>query len=96
MIWLSTAFPDVERFLGRCRFSDCKHEREPGCAIKAAIENGELDPERWESYKLLNGESERSRRLGAVRRKQGQPSKALAKSRRQERKYRGKNFPGEY
>lgn len=93
---LSTAFPDVERFLGRCRFSDCKHEREPGCAIKAAIENGELDPERWESYKLLNGESERSRRLGAVRRKQGQPSKALAKSRRQERKYRGKNFPGEY
>ena len=33
---LSDAFADVERFLGKCRFSDCRHDREPGCAIKAA------------------------------------------------------------
>ena len=92
---LSTAFPDVEEFLGRCRFTDCKHESEPGCAIRAAIESGELSKERWESYKQLELESDRSRRLGA-RMKQGQPSRTLAKSRRQQRKYKGKNFPGAY
>ena len=79
----------------RCRFTDCKHESEPGCAIRAAIESGELSKERWESYKQLELESDRSRRLGA-RMKQGQPSRTLAKSRRQQRKYKGKNFPGAY
>lgn len=88
---LSSAFPDVERFLGQCRFSDCKHENEPGCAIKAAMESGELSPERWKSYKQLEQESSRS-----VRKKFGQPSKSLAKSRRQESKYKRKNFPPAY
>ncbi len=91
---LAAAFPDVEKYLGQCRFSDCKHESEPGCAIKAALESGGLDPGRWESYRLLNSESERSRH--AARMKQGQPSRTLAKARRQERKYKGKNFPGAY
>ena len=43
---LSDAFADVERFMGKCRFSDCRHQREPGCAIKAAIAAGELDADR--------------------------------------------------
>lgn len=55
---LSDAFADVERFLGKCRFADCRHEKEPGCAIKAAIASGELDPARWESYRKLNAEAE--------------------------------------
>ena len=54
---LSDAFADVEMYLGRCRFSDCRHESEPGCAIKAAIAAGELDPLRWESYKNLKEEA---------------------------------------
>ena len=54
---LSDAFSDVEQFLGRCRFSDCKHEQEPGCAIKAAIAGGELEAERWESYQTLSEEA---------------------------------------
>ena len=54
---LSDAFADVERFVGKCRFSDCTHEREPGCAIKAAIEAGELDAARWDSYRKLSGEA---------------------------------------
>ena len=83
---LSAAFPDVEEYLGRCRFRDCKHENEPGCAVRAALESGELDPERWKSYQLLQGESQLTRRLGAVRMKQGQPSRSIAKSRRQKRK----------
>ena len=54
---LSDAFSDVEQFLGRCRFSDCRHEREPGCAIRAAIATGKLDIERWESYRKLQEEA---------------------------------------
>jgi ribosome biogenesis GTPase len=54
---IADAFADVEKFLGKCRFSDCKHEKEPGCAIRAAIEAGELDFQRWESYQKLKEEA---------------------------------------
>ena len=54
---LGEAFTDVESYLGKCRFRDCKHDREPGCAIKAAIEQGELDIARWESYRKLKEEA---------------------------------------
>lgn len=54
---LVDAFADVDKYLGKCRFSDCHHESEPGCAIKAAIAAGELDPMRWESYKNLKEEA---------------------------------------
>ena len=54
---LGDAFADVEVFLGKCRFSDCRHETEPGCAIKAAIATGELDASRWESYRKLKEEA---------------------------------------
>ena len=54
---IGEAFADVERFEGRCRFSDCRHQREPGCAIRAAIASGELDAERWESYRKLKEEA---------------------------------------
>lgn len=54
---LEEAFADVERFLGKCRFSDCRHRQEPGCAIRAALAAGELDPARWESYQKLRAEA---------------------------------------
>ena len=54
---LADAFSDVEKYLGRCRFSDCQHNSEPGCAIRAAIDGGELDLFRWESYQKLKEES---------------------------------------
>jgi ribosome biogenesis GTPase len=54
---LVSAFSDVEHFLGKCRFSDCTHLREPGCAIQAAIAAGELELSRWESYRKLKEES---------------------------------------
>jgi len=50
---MGSAFGDVEQYLGRCRFSDCRHESEPGCAIQGAIARGELAPARWESYQRL-------------------------------------------
>ena len=80
---LSDAFADVESYLGRCRFSDCKHEREPGCAIKAAIAAGELDMARWESYQKLKEESVDKAEM--LRRKQ-EWSKGVAKFSKQRKK----------
>ena len=54
---LGDAFADVEKFMGRCRFSDCRHESEPGCAVRAALDCGELDISRWESYRKLKEEA---------------------------------------
>ena len=54
---LADAFVDVEAFLGKCRFSDCCHEREPGCAIRNAIATGDLELSRWESYQKLSQEA---------------------------------------
>ena len=54
---LTDAFADVHGYLGQCRFRDCKHEGEPGCAIRSAIDRGELDLSRWESYRKLKEEA---------------------------------------
>jgi ribosome biogenesis GTPase len=55
---LSRAFEDVEELAGRCRFADCTHTTEPGCAVRQAIEAGELPEDRFESYKKLQNELE--------------------------------------
>ena len=54
---LGDAFADVEAFIGKCRFSDCKHLYEPGCAIQDALAFGRLDPKRWASYQKLKEEA---------------------------------------
>ncbi|WP_158588709.1 ribosome small subunit-dependent GTPase A [Butyrivibrio sp. X503] len=54
---LDGTFSDIIELESQCRFSDCKHETEPGCAIKAAIERGELDPDRYMLYKSLGQEN---------------------------------------
>jgi ribosome biogenesis GTPase len=53
---LEEAFEDVTELFGNCRFSDCAHESEPGCAVKAALADGSLSQERWESYLKLQRE----------------------------------------
>jgi len=47
---ISAGFTDVEELFARCRFSDCRHETEPGCAVLAALAEGSLPHERWERY----------------------------------------------
>lgn len=47
------AFPDVFDLAGRCRFTDCTHDHEPGCAVQAAVADGALDPRRVASYRRL-------------------------------------------
>ena len=55
-IGIERAFRDVFDVADRCRFRDCKHMDEPGCAVRAAIESGELDAERLESMRRLVAE----------------------------------------
>jgi ribosome biogenesis GTPase len=55
---LEQTFADVEQIAGDCRFSDCNHDREPGCAIRAALADGSLSEERWQSYVKLQRELE--------------------------------------
>lgn len=50
------AFPDVEELAGRCHFSNCTHTHELKCAVLAAVERGDLAPERYESYIRLQSE----------------------------------------
>ena len=92
---IGEAFEDVEAFTRMCRFSDCRHESEPGCAVRAAIERGELSEERWESYRQLKAEAEIPDREELMRRKrQWQKDIAMTNKNRhkQAKRYGGKDI----
>jgi ribosome biogenesis GTPase / thiamine phosphate phosphatase len=55
---VSIEFEDLVALSAECRYVNCSHEHEPGCAVRAATENGELDEERYASYMKLKKESE--------------------------------------
>lgn len=55
---IDTAFRDIEELSRRCRFRNCTHSTESGCAVLAAIADGSLDIARWESYNKLKKENE--------------------------------------
>ena len=55
---ISTTFPDIERLALSCRFRDCSHKEEPGCAVRAAVESGALPAGRLASYHKLVRESQ--------------------------------------
>ena len=54
---IGAAFADIEQAAQQCRFRDCKHENEPGCAVRAAVQSGEIAPERFASYQALKQET---------------------------------------
>jgi ribosome biogenesis GTPase len=53
---VDTAFADIAKLAQACRFNDCRHETEPGCAVQAALNSGVLDAERLQSYRKLQRE----------------------------------------
>ncbi len=83
---LSGAFADVEQFFGNCRFTDCGHQSEPGCAIAAAIQSGELPRERWDSYLQLQKESKYSEDKFAYIKEKTTFHKQIAKFTKQRKK----------
>lgn len=54
---IAAAFPEVDELAQHCRFTDCAHESEPGCAVRAAVEDGDLDARRVESHRKLRREN---------------------------------------
>ncbi len=65
---VADVFDDVLELIAACRFSDCRHAGEPGCAVRAAIAAGELDPRRLASFEKLEEERARTARRLEVRR----------------------------
>ena len=53
---VGAAFEDIEALTATCRFNDCGHTGEPGCAVRAALESGSLDPGRWRNFQKLRRE----------------------------------------
>lgn len=83
---LGEAFADVEEYIGKCKFRDCKHKNEPHCAVRKAIEDGILDPDRFESYKKLKSEARFSEDTADYCRQKQQWGKNLRKSEKQNKK----------
>ncbi|MCR8842556.1 ribosome small subunit-dependent GTPase A [Paenibacillus sp. SC116] len=54
---ISAGFNDVEEIFTQCRFNNCRHQTEPGCAVLAALTNGSLAPEHWERYLVQKREN---------------------------------------
>ena len=85
---IGVAFADVESFAAECRFRDCRHQDEPGCAVRAAVKAGELASERLASYLELKRETDdaRIRRIEADRRAgEGKPGSRAGVARRAQR-----------
>jgi ribosome biogenesis GTPase len=57
---VSAAFDDVESVANACRFGDCQHRSEPGCAVRAALGDGSLSAERFDAYTKLQREAQRA------------------------------------
>lgn len=53
---IENVFDDIEELISQCKFTDCRHNNEPGCAVKRAIKTGELDEKRYESYLKMKKE----------------------------------------
>lgn len=70
---LSETFADVEALAGSCRFGDCTHRKEPGCAVIQALASGSLERSRYDSYRKLQAE------LAFVERKEEQKQRMLDK-----------------
>jgi ribosome biogenesis GTPase len=80
---LSKAFADVEELTGQCRFNDCRHESEPGCAVLEAIRDGRLSEDRYRRYLKLQKEN----RFLAMRKDQAAQRRAVREWDRRIRQY---------
>ncbi|MFI0408968.1 ribosome small subunit-dependent GTPase A [Actinomadura sp. 3N508] len=90
---LERTFADVEELAARCRFADCAHDTEPGCAVLAAIEDGTLPGRRLDSYRRLLRENEwaASRGDARLRAERDNRWKTIKKAQRQMYRDRGRD-----
>ena len=78
-------FPEISDLAAQCKFRDCAHEREPGCAVQAAVAAGAIDPDRLARFKKLKSENTQATEAIALARdkvrKQGRTAKGSKKPR---------------
>jgi len=72
---LRETFEDIEAVAAQCRFSDCRHEGEPGCAVREALEEGALDPSRYQNYRKMQAEMRHAAILQDQRKAQEEKSR---------------------
>lgn len=84
---LARTFADVEELAARCRFDDCAHGTEPGCAVTAALQDGTLSTRRWESWQRLRRETSvmSARRDARARTRRAEQVRTSRRRRDQER-----------
>ncbi|HWT74493.1 MAG TPA: ribosome small subunit-dependent GTPase A [Mobilitalea sp.] len=87
---LGEAFSDVEELILACRFSDCTHRNEPGCAVMAAIRGGTLEQSRWKNYLQLKGEARFSENKSVYLREKKEFHKKINRDARSRQKVGGK------
>lgn len=78
---VDSAFEEINELSNRCKFRDCKHENEQGCAVKIALENGDISQERWKNYLKLKREARfaRQKENSNLRLQQKSKNKAMSK-----------------
>jgi ribosome biogenesis GTPase len=76
---LSAVFDDIQSLARQCRFADCQHQSEPGCAVREAVARGDIDTRRMENYRKLLRESKRHGASLAEQRSEGRAFGKLAK-----------------
>jgi ribosome biogenesis GTPase / thiamine phosphate phosphatase len=79
---IASVFSDIELLAESCRFRDCTHDHEPGCAVRAAAESGSLQPERLASYQKLLAEAQEAaaKADGRLRAERDRKSKTISKA----------------
>ncbi|MEO7068438.1 MAG: ribosome small subunit-dependent GTPase A [Rhodanobacter sp.] len=80
-------FADIDVLAEACRFTDCGHSNEPGCAVVAALESGELSAERWHNYLKLHDEREEQAATLEARLRQKQRGRPVLRSKEPRDKY---------
>ena len=89
---IHAVFTDISGVASNCRFRDCRHHGEPGCAVAVAIDSGEIENDRLASYRKLEKEQEawRARNDPIARKEREQRWKSIARGTRQRKKFGGK------
>ena len=79
-------FAEIEEEVQRCKFRDCTHSHEPGCAVLAGLADGTLDPGRVRNYLQMHSEADRTARMAEKRRR----NMEIAKINRAKKNWRGR------
>ena len=89
---LDLGFPEIAELAALCRFGDCRHEAEPGCAVRQALEEGRIPADRWASFAKLQREARHHAREADlnVQRAEKQKWKAIHKAVKRMNQERGR------